>query len=91
MVERERPRHGPHPRRHHPRPGRTVLLLRRSEFRILYTPGHSAGHICTVTPDNVCYVADALLSHELLEAKLPYYLSQQDGHGQPGEAARPGL
>ena len=48
-----------------------------AQFQILHTPGHSAGHICTVTPDNVCYTADALLSHEMLSAKLPYALSHQ--------------
>lgn len=48
-----------------------------AEFRIVHTPGHSSGHICTVTPDNVCYTADALLSAELLTAKLPYNLSQR--------------
>ena len=47
------------------------------KFQIIQTPGHSAGHVCTVTPDNVCYTADALLSEELLGAKLPYNLSQQ--------------
>lgn len=46
-------------------------------FQIVHTPGHSAGHVCTVTPDNVCYTADALLSSEMLGAKLPYNLSQQ--------------
>lgn len=46
-------------------------------FRIVHTPGHSAGHICTITPDNVCYAADALLSQELLGAKLPYNLSHK--------------
>lgn len=46
-----------------------------AEFQIIHTPGHSAGHICVVTPDGVCYAADALLSHELLNAKLPYHLS----------------
>ena len=49
-----------------------------AQFRIIYTPGHSAGHISAITPDNVCYVADALLSHELLGAKLPYNLSQRE-------------
>ena len=48
-----------------------------AEFQILHTPGHSAGHICIITPDQVCYTADALLSHEMLTAKLPYNLSQQ--------------
>jgi len=46
-------------------------------FQLVHTPGHSSGHICTVTPDNVCYAADALLSRELLRAKLPYNLSHQ--------------
>ena len=48
-----------------------------AEFEIVHTPGHSAGHVCTITPDNVCYTADALLSRELLTAKLPYNLSQE--------------
>lgn len=46
-------------------------------FRIIQTPGHSSGHIAVITPDNVCYTADGLLSHELLGAKLPYNLSHQ--------------
>lgn len=50
-----------------------------AEFTILHTPGHSAGHVCTVTPDNVCYVGDALLSQEMMGAKLPYCLSHQMG------------
>lgn len=50
-----------------------------AEFTILHTPGHSAGHVCTVTPDNVCYAADALLSQEMMDSKLPYCLSHQMG------------
>lgn len=46
-------------------------------FQIIHTPGHSAGHVSTVTPDGVCYAADALLSAGLLEAKLPYNLNHQ--------------
>ena len=49
-------------------------------FQILHTPGHSADHICVITPDGVCYAADALLSHELLGAKLPYHLSHAMAH-----------
>ena len=48
-----------------------------ASFQIVHTPGHSSGHICVITPDNVCYAADALLSRELLDAKLPYSLSHQ--------------
>ena len=47
-----------------------------AEFTILHTPGHSSGHVCVITPDKVCYTADAMLSHDLLNAKLPYNLSQ---------------
>ena len=48
-----------------------------AEFHIIQTPGHSAGHISTITPDNVLYTADALLSWEFLNAKLPYNLSHK--------------
>jgi len=41
-------------------------------FRCIHTPGHSPGHLCIITPDNVCYVGDVLLSGDLLHAKLPY-------------------
>lgn len=44
------------------------------EFRCIYTPGHSPGHMCIITPDHVCYVGDVLLSGDLLHAKLPYCL-----------------
>ena len=58
-------------------PGDGPFSFCGAEFHIVHTPGHSAGHICTVTPDNVCYTADALLSYEMIEAKLPYSLSHQ--------------
>lgn len=42
-------------------------------FAILPTPGHSPDHICITTPDNVCYVGDALISDEIMRgAKMPY-------------------
>lgn len=43
-------------------------------FQIVHTPGHSADHIAIVTPDNVCFAGDALLSREMLGAKLPYQM-----------------
>ncbi len=51
--------------------------LAGAEFGIVTTPGHSAGHICVITPDNVCYAGDAIMSREMLKAKLPYALSIQ--------------
>lgn len=46
-------------------------------FQIVQTPGHSSAHIATITPDNVCYTGDALLSTELIASKLPYALSHK--------------
>lgn len=44
------------------------------DFRIIHTPGHSMDHVAIVTPDNVCYLGDAVISNEVLEAKLPYHI-----------------
>lgn len=43
-----------------------------ARFDILQLPGHSAGHIGIVTPDNVAYVGDCLIDEGQIEgAKLP--------------------
>jgi len=43
------------------------------KFKILHTPGHSPAHICIITPDDVAYIGDALISYEVMEgAKMPY-------------------
>lgn len=43
-------------------------------FHIIQTPGHTPGHICTVTPDNVCYTADLMLAESsLATARLLYH------------------
>ena len=41
-------------------------------FQIIHTPGHSPDHIAVITPDNVCYTGDAMVSFRGL--KLPYTL-----------------
>lgn len=44
-----------------------------SDFKIIYTPGHSPAHICIITPDDVAYVGDVLISRSVMEgAKMPY-------------------
>lgn len=50
------------------------------EFKVVHTPGHSPGHICIVTPDDVGYLGDALISHDVMKsAKMPYaYMLKQD-------------
>ena len=41
-------------------------------FGILQLPGHSAGHIGVVTPDNVAYVGDCIIDQQQIDsAKLP--------------------
>ena len=41
-------------------------------FGIFQLPGHSAGHIGVVTPDNVAYVGDCLIDQQQIDsAKLP--------------------
>lgn len=43
-------------------------------LEVIHTPGHTQDHICTATPDGVCYVGDALLSGEVLaNSRLPYH------------------
>lgn len=45
------------------------------EFGIVHTPGHSPDHICVRTPDDVLYLADAILTGDgLTAAKLPFHL-----------------
>ena len=50
------------------------------EFTIMHTPGHSPAHICLFTPDDVAYVADALISSDVMNgAKMPYaYILSED-------------
>lgn len=49
-------------------------------FRIIHTPGHSPDHICIITPDDVAYIGDALISYEVMRgAKIPYaYILSED-------------
>jgi hydroxyacylglutathione hydrolase len=50
------------------------------EFKILHTPGHSPAHICIITPDDVAYLGDSLISYEVMRgAKMPYaYILSED-------------
>ena len=42
------------------------------EFKILHTPGHSPAHICIITPDDVTYLGDTLISYEVWQGlKFP--------------------
>ena len=53
-------------------PEDTWLDFCGARFGILPLPGHSAGHIGVVTPDNVAYVGDCLIDRQQIDAaKLP--------------------
>lgn len=38
-----------------------------ARFRIVHTPGHAYEHICFVTPDNILYAGDQLLTNNTLD------------------------
>lgn len=43
------------------------------EFGLFHNPGHSPAHMCIITPDDVAYVGDGLVSHDVMEgSKMPY-------------------
>lgn len=43
------------------------------EFRLFHNPGHSPAHICIITPDDVAYLGDGLVSYEVMKgSKMPY-------------------
>ncbi len=49
------------------------LEMGKAVFKIIPTPGHSPAHISIITPDNVVYVGDTLISYEVMQgAKMPY-------------------
>lgn len=56
------------------------ILLCGVDFKIISTPGHSPAHICIITPDDIAYIGDALISYEVMEgAKMPYaYILSED-------------
>lgn len=64
----------------------TSVTLCNINFEVIHTPGHSAAHICIITPDNVAYLGDLLLDSKILRsAKLPYsYCHLADLHSKKG-------
>lgn len=55
------------------------ILIEGERFGIIPTPGHTAGHLCFVTPDGVCAIGDVLMSEKPLSyAKLPYFIDVEE-------------
>ena len=49
------------------------VTVQGAEFQLLQLPGHDAEHLGFVTPDNVAYLSDTLLSPTLVQAlRMPY-------------------
>ena len=49
-----------------------------AEFQVVHTPGHTVDHVSYITPDNVLYVGDTLMSVQLLRtAKINYALCHE--------------
>lgn len=43
------------------------------EFGLLHVKGHSADHLCILTPDDVAYLGDTLITYEVMKgSKIPY-------------------
>jgi hydroxyacylglutathione hydrolase len=57
-----------------------IITLQGFIFKIIHTPGHSPAHICIITPDDVAYLGDTLISYEVMRgAKMPYaYILSED-------------
>ena len=54
-------------------PGETTIDFCGETFAIIPTPGHTSDHICVKTPDNVLYLADAMMTGRTLHhSKFPY-------------------
>ena len=54
-------------------PEGTELEIDGVRFRLLHTPGHTAGHLIYITPDRVCCTGDAIMTQDMLDrAKIPY-------------------
>lgn len=54
-------------------PGETTIHFCGAAFEIVPTPGHTSDHICVKTPDNVLYLADAMMTGRTLHhSKFPY-------------------
>ena len=59
-------------------PSETTVDFCGATFGIIHTPGHTPDHISIVTPDDVCYLGDAILTDKFnSDAKLPYFFSVQ--------------
>jgi len=59
--------------------GEETVELEGVPFGVLRTPGHSPDHVCFVTPDDVCFAGDVLMTDDVLEtAMVPFVFDMAD-------------
>lgn len=59
--------------------GETAIDFCGVPLTIVRTPGHSPDHICIITPDNVCFAGDVLMTDDVLaEAMVPFVFDMAD-------------
>ncbi len=59
--------------------GEETVELEGVSFGVLRTPGHSPDHVCFVTPDDVCFAGDVLMTEDVLEsARVPFVFDMED-------------
>ncbi len=51
-----------------------VISVKGARFPTIFAPGHSPGHQLVVTPDEVCFLGDAILSKRYLAHSLTPYM-----------------
>ena len=62
--------------------GEEEILLDGAPFGVLRTPGHSPDHTCFITPDDVCFAGDVLMTGDVLEtAMVPFVFDMEDDLG----------
>lgn len=55
------------------------IIINEVDFKLFHTFGHSSHQICIITPDDVCYLADSLITHETMAGtKIPYAFVLKD-------------
>lgn len=56
-----------------------TIIVNDVVFKLFHTFGHSPDQICITTPDDVCYLADSLITHETMKGtKIPYAFVLKD-------------
>ena len=59
--------------------GEENVSLEGVTIGVLRTPGHSPDHVCFVTPDDVCFAGDVLMTEDVLEtARVPFVFDMED-------------